>query len=147
MAAHAKPNHDYHLVNPSPWPFVGSISAFVMAIGAILWFHDIVTAVGAASSASPACSTPCTPGGRTSSRKPRQGDHTPVVQMHHRYGMMLFIASEVMFFVAWFWAYFDGFFRHRRRRAVSPASPRPAASGRRPASSCSTPSTCRCSTR
>jgi cytochrome c oxidase subunit 3 len=30
--------------------------------------------------------------------------------MHHRYGMILFIASEVMFFVAWFWAYFDGFF-------------------------------------
>ena len=24
-----------------------------------------------------------------------------------RYGMMLFIASEVMFFVAWFWAFFD----------------------------------------
>jgi cytochrome c oxidase subunit 3 len=36
-----------------------------------------------------------------------QGDHTPVVQLHHRYGMILFIASEVMFFVAWFWAYFD----------------------------------------
>jgi len=31
--------------------------------------------------------------------------------MHHRYGMMLFIASEVMFFVAWFWGYFDAFFR------------------------------------
>jgi cytochrome c oxidase subunit 3 len=35
------------------------------------------------------------------------GDHTPVVQLHHRYGMILFIASEVMFFVAWFWAYFN----------------------------------------
>ena len=35
------------------------------------------------------------------------GDHTPVVQLHLRYGMILFIASEVMFFVAWFWAYFD----------------------------------------
>ena len=22
--AHAKPDHDYHLVDPSPWPFVGS---------------------------------------------------------------------------------------------------------------------------
>jgi len=29
------------------------------------------------------------------------------VQLHLRYGMILFIASEVMFFVAWFWAYFD----------------------------------------
>jgi cytochrome c oxidase subunit 3 len=36
-----------------------------------------------------------------------QGHHTPVVQLHLRYGMILFIASEVMFFVAWFWAYFD----------------------------------------
>ena len=37
----------------------------------------------------------------------QKGDHTPVVQLHLRYGMILFIASEVMFFVAWFWAYFD----------------------------------------
>jgi cytochrome c oxidase subunit 3 len=35
------------------------------------------------------------------------GYHTPVVQLHLRYGMILFIASEVMFFVAWFWAFFD----------------------------------------
>ena len=35
------------------------------------------------------------------------GDHTLVVQLSHRYGMTLFIASEVMFFVAWFWAFFD----------------------------------------
>ena len=36
-----------------------------------------------------------------------EGDHTTVVQISHRYGMLLFIASEVMFFVAWFWAYFN----------------------------------------
>ena len=36
-----------------------------------------------------------------------QGHHTSVVQIGHRYGMVLFIASEVMFFVAWFWAYFN----------------------------------------
>ena len=36
-----------------------------------------------------------------------EGHHTRVVQIHHRYGMIMFIASEVMFFVAWFWAYFD----------------------------------------
>jgi cytochrome c oxidase subunit 3 len=36
-----------------------------------------------------------------------QGHHTRVVQLSHRYGMILFIASEVMFFVAWFWAYFN----------------------------------------
>ena len=35
------------------------------------------------------------------------GFHSRVVQISHRYGMILFIASEVMFFVAWFWAYFS----------------------------------------
>jgi len=35
------------------------------------------------------------------------GFHTRVVQISLRYGMILFIASEVMFFVAWFWAYFN----------------------------------------
>jgi cytochrome c oxidase subunit 3 len=34
------------------------------------------------------------------------GLHTPVVRLGLRYGMALFIASEVMFFVAFFWAYF-----------------------------------------
>jgi len=36
-----------------------------------------------------------------------EGHHTRVVQISHRYGMIFFIASEVMFFVAWFWAFFD----------------------------------------
>ena len=40
-------------------------------------------------------------------REAHGGDHTPIVQLHLRYGMILFIASEVMFFVAWFWAYFN----------------------------------------
>ena len=111
MAAHAKPNHDYHLVNPSPWPVVGSIAAFVMAIGAILWMHEmapiwvmVIGFVGVLYTMYAWWSDVV--------REARGGDHTPVVMMHHRYGMILFIASEVMFFVAWFWAYFDGFFAH-----------------------------------
>src|SRR5690606_13222669 len=36
-----------------------------------------------------------------------EGHHTRVVSLHLRYGMMMFIASELMFFVAWFWAFFD----------------------------------------
>ena len=109
MAAHAKPHHDYHLVNPSPWPFVGSVSAFIMAVGAIMWMHEIlppwlflIGIVGVLYTMYAWWSDVI--------REARTGDHTPVVMMHHRYGMLLFIASEVMFFVAWFWAYFDGFF-------------------------------------
>ena len=40
-------------------------------------------------------------------REANGGDPTRVVQIHHRYGMILFIASEVMFFVGWFWSWFD----------------------------------------
>src|SRR5258708_14648583 len=36
-----------------------------------------------------------------------RGDPTPVVKLGLRYGMILFIASEVMFFFAWFWAFFN----------------------------------------
>ena len=102
--AHAK-HHDYHLVDPSPWPVVGSIGAFVLAIGAVRWMHGAapwVFAVGLAI-------VLYTMFGwwRDVVREANRGDHTPVVQLHLRYGMILFIASEVMFFVAWFWAFFD----------------------------------------
>ncbi|HEY5008814.1 MAG TPA: cytochrome c oxidase subunit 3, partial [Caulobacteraceae bacterium] len=44
-----------------------------------------------------------------------EGDHTPVVSLGLRYGMILFIASEVMFFVAWFWIFFEmALFHHHR---------------------------------
>lgn len=108
MAAHAK-NHDYHLVNPSPWPAVGALSAFIMAIGGIMWMRDVtpwvflIGLVGVLYTMYAWWADVV--------KEANGGDHTPVVQMHHRYGMMLFIASEVMFFVAWFWGYFDGFFR------------------------------------
>src|SRR5690606_36157976 len=40
-------------------------------------------------------------------KEAREGHHTRVVSLHLRYGMIMFIASEVMFFSAWFWAFFD----------------------------------------
>src|SRR5690606_3158437 len=40
-------------------------------------------------------------------REAHEGHHTRVVSIHLRYGMIMFIASELMFFVAWFWAFFD----------------------------------------
>ena len=39
MATAQVKHHDYHLVDPSPWPIVGAVSAFIMAVGAILWMH------------------------------------------------------------------------------------------------------------
>ncbi|EAS49196.1 cytochrome c oxidase subunit III [Aurantimonas manganoxydans SI85-9A1] len=113
---HAK--HDYHIIDPSPWPFIASAGAFIMMIGlvgfmryasggqfvmfgidfagpwifflglAIVlyvmfgWWSDTI-------------------------KEGQEGAHTRAVSLHLRYGMIMFIASEVMFFVAWFWAFFD----------------------------------------
>ena len=48
--AHVK-THDYHLVEPSPWPIAGAAGAVTTAVGLLLWFHDVtfwVFVVGAA---------------------------------------------------------------------------------------------------
>ncbi|MEL7049095.1 MAG: cytochrome c oxidase subunit 3 [Pseudomonadota bacterium] len=114
--AHAK-NHDYHLLDPSPWPLYASFFALVTAIGAIGWMRTAggglvigpvtisdyyMFAIGMVGLIFVAWRW-----WADVFREARSGDHTPVVTLHHRYGMILFIASEVMFFVAWFWAYFD----------------------------------------
>ena len=106
--AHTK-QHDYHLVDPSPWPVIGSVSAFVLAIGAIAWMHNMFTGAPLVFAAG-ALGVLYTMFGWWRDvilEAEHGGYHTRVVQLHHRYGMLLFIASEVMFFVAWFWAYFN----------------------------------------
>jgi cytochrome c oxidase subunit 3 len=120
--------HEYHLVNPSPWPLIGSIGAVTMMIGAVAWMKSgageagltlgglnedgsakwftlsgntlflvgltgvIVTMIG---------------WWRDVIKESLTGENTSVVvRLGLRYGMLLFIASEVMFFAAWFWAFF-----------------------------------------
>ncbi|QXX74453.1 cytochrome c oxidase subunit 3 [Methylovirgula sp. HY1] len=110
---HTKPNHDYHLVEPSPWPILGSLGAFIMAVGGIMWMKSIpvhgVTPGSYVFGAGLILVLYVMAAWWTDVIKEAeyQGFHTPVVQISHRYGMILFIASEVMFFVAWFWAFFD----------------------------------------
>jgi cytochrome c oxidase subunit 3 len=106
--AHAK-HHDYHLVDPSPWPVVGSMSAFILAVGLIAWMHKMFAAAPLVFAAGVLGVLYTMIGWWLDVIKEAEfkGDHTRVVQISHRYGMILFIASEVMFFVAWFWAYFD----------------------------------------
>lgn len=99
------PKHPFHLVDPSPWPIVTSGSLLVLAVGgvqlmhgnshipfyiglamvlasAFFWWYDVVQ----------------------ESKTP--GLYTSNVENGLRAGMVLFITSEVMFFVAFFWAYF-----------------------------------------
>jgi cytochrome c oxidase subunit III len=113
-------HHDYHLVDPSPWPLAASAGALVMAIGAVIWMRTVGTNgteglfglkgptvffVGFAAVVAVAYMW-----WRDVIIEAHKGDHTPVVAIHLRYGMIMFIASEIMFFVAWFWAYFDASF-------------------------------------
>ncbi|MEJ0094341.1 MAG: cytochrome c oxidase subunit 3 [Methylocella sp.] len=111
--AHVKPNHDYHLVDPSPWPIVAAVAAFFMALGGIIWMKGMTFGdfkpngliFGAAVILLLFVVTRWWTDVIRESTV--EGHHTRVVQISHRYGMILFIASEVMFFVAWFWAFFD----------------------------------------
>ena len=101
--AHAK-NHDYHILPPSVQPFLGALGAFIMLYGFVLWLNGSGPWMGLIGLALVlyvmyAWWAEVITEGNT-------GDHTPVVQISLRYGMLLFIMSEVMFFAAWFWSFF-----------------------------------------
>ena len=111
------PQHDYHIVDPSPWPVVASLSAFLLAFGAISFMHPDIYGQGEEMVAKLGTAT-LYPGlallffaafmwWRNVIDEAQGGDHRPVVQLGLRYGMVLFITSEVMFFVAFFWAFFN----------------------------------------
>ena len=117
--------HDYHLVNPSPWPLVGSAAATVMAIGGVIWMkglfglpkHDsLVFFLGLAGVLFTMAAW-----WRDVTIEANAGDHTPVVSIGLRYGMIMFIASEVMFFVAWFWIFFEMALFHGHRAGAASA--------------------------
>ena len=110
--------HTYHMVKPSPWPALVAFSAFLIPFGLVLFMHPetlgsnlegILDNLGIAT---------IIPGvalmlgttylwWRDVVLESQSGDHTPLVQLGLRYGMSLFICSEIMFFVAFFWAYFE----------------------------------------
>ncbi len=101
--AHTK-NHDYHILAPSVWPFLSAVGAFIMLFGAVQWmangmpwmFWIGLVAVLYTSGAWWADTI----------KENKAGDHTAVVRIGLRYGVIMFIMSEVMFFAAWFWAFF-----------------------------------------
>ncbi len=114
---HAK-HHDYHIIDPSPWPFIGSIGAFVMLFGLVGYMRDFSGnqfVVFGIDMAGPwlfflglaVVLYVMFAWWSDTIKEGREGAHTRVVSLHLRYGMIMFIASEVMFFAAWFWAFFD----------------------------------------
>lgn len=98
--------HPYHLVNPSPWPMTAAFILLVVAIGGALYMHHkphagLILGAGVL----------MTLGVMYVWWRDviREGlfekAHNSVVQRGLRFGMLLFIVSEVMFFVAFFWSF------------------------------------------
>ena len=97
--------HPYHLVDPSPWPLTGSFSGGALVLGIILWAHtgsQWVFWLGLLGT----LATMFFWWRDVVKESQTKGLHSPIVRIGLRYGMTLFIASEVMFFVAFFWAWF-----------------------------------------
>ena len=105
MATQAHKTHPYHMQEPSGWPLFGSFAALTMAIGGVVYMHTgfylalvagflmvLVTFFG---------------WWRMVIAEANNGiDHTEPVKTGLRIGFLLFIASEVMFFFAFFWGWF-----------------------------------------
>ncbi|MCR5870313.1 MULTISPECIES: cytochrome c oxidase subunit 3 [unclassified Sphingomonas] len=100
-------NHDFHILPPSPWPLLTSLAALWLAVGGLMYMKEAAHGGWVLLSGFAAVLFCMMSWWVEVVREAKAGDHTPVVQLHLRYGMILFIASEVMFFVGWFWAWFD----------------------------------------
>nr|ALO70568.1 cytochrome c oxidase subunit 3 [Eusphalerum torquatum] len=98
-------NHPFHLVDVSPWPLMGALSTMIMMMGLIKWFHfynnslfllgSIITVLIMYQ------------WWRDITREGTfQGLHTYTVVMGLRWGMILFITSEIFFFISFFWGFF-----------------------------------------
>ena len=95
----------YHIVDPSPWPICASLGAGLIVLGIIFAAHyGDYWVLGSGIGGTVVVATLWWLDVLRESRTP--GLHSPVVRLGLRYGMLFFIASEVMFFVSFFWAFF-----------------------------------------
>nr|AXZ71073.1 cytochrome c oxidase subunit III [Pipunculus sp. XL-2018] len=103
MSTHS--NHPFHLVDYSPWPLTGAIGAMTTVTGMVKWFHlydnslfllgNLITLM-----------TMFQWWRDVSREGTYQGLHTFSVTLGLQWGMILFILSEILFFISFFWAFF-----------------------------------------
>nr|YP_010388296.1 cytochrome c oxidase subunit III [Nigidius miwai]UPO69313.1 cytochrome c oxidase subunit 3 [Nigidius miwai] len=98
-------NHPFHLVDVSPWPIIGALAAMISMTGIIKWFHLLdpnLLLMGFL-----ILSLVMIQWWRDITREGTfQGLHTYTVTMGLRWGMILFITSEILFFISFFWGFF-----------------------------------------
>nr|ACI95017.1 cytochrome c oxidase subunit III [Sivaloka damnosus] len=99
-----KKNHPFHLVTSSPWPILTSINIFTMLMGLIMWMtKKELTLMIMGTSLTAICSIVWW---RDMMRESTfQGNHTIKVISGIKLGMIMFIISEVMFFISLFWSF------------------------------------------
>nr|AHX02522.1 cytochrome c oxidase subunit 3 [Schizymenia dubyi] len=98
--------HPFHLVDPSPWPFIASLSAFSCAVGGVMYMHAYINGGFILLSGFIMLLITMYVWWRDVIRESTfEGHHTGIVQQGLRYGVILFIVSEVLFFLL-----FLGFF-------------------------------------
>ncbi|MEE9379833.1 MAG: cytochrome c oxidase subunit 3 [Hyphomonadaceae bacterium] len=136
--SHDEVKHDYHLVEPSPWPLIGSFAVILMAVGLVTFTKGLVPMPEAGAESGSIWFSLFGKGHpwlllsgfglifyvfaawwRDVTIESHEGHHTPVVSIAMRYGMVMFIASEVMFFVAWFWGFFEFTIFHPARTGAT----------------------------
>lgn len=148
MSDHAV-EHDYHILPPSPWPFFAGVASMVWGLGMVAFFAglyprsaehpngfmefffargmDMFGAEDVSNGGWIILVLGCLMGTavmigwwRDVAKEANDGDHTPVVQIGLRYGMIMFIMQEVMFFVGWFWMFFEFGLFHKVRAKWNP---------------------------
>jgi cytochrome c oxidase subunit 3 len=99
--------HSFHLVDPSPWPILSAIGALMLTCGGVMHMHGYNDGYSI-----------CKLGfelilfmmffwwGDIIRESTYEGQHTASVQYGLRLGVIFFIASEIMFFFGFFWAFF-----------------------------------------
>jgi len=98
------PKHPFHLVSPSPFPILASVSAFFLFGGLVLSWSSYGVSIllfGTLSLAIVCISWWY----NVVAEATFLGHHTTRVQSGLRFGFLLFIISECFFFLSFFWAY------------------------------------------
>jgi len=100
--------HPFHIVDPSPWPFIASISAFSTVLGLTAYMHFYIDAIYDFLMSLFFLIIIMALWWRDVIREATfEGQHTSYVRKGLKLGMILFIISEAMLFFAFFWAFFS----------------------------------------
>nr|YP_010879043.1 cytochrome c oxidase subunit III [Batracomorphus rinkihonis]WHE42695.1 cytochrome c oxidase subunit 3 [Batracomorphus rinkihonis] len=98
-------NHKFHMVNNSPWPILTSMSMFTFAMGTVMWMHK--TEINTMLMGFIMMILTSFQWWRDITRESTfQGNHNKKIIMMMKWGMMLFILSEILFFTSFFWTFF-----------------------------------------